>query len=88
MTEPQTLKKGFRWGRFAATFIIILVIAELGGRSDRNVSERSFQVSYEIGRAFGALILALLVYAIDSLILRKRQKGKGGSADSRRDRRQ
>ena len=76
MANSDKPGKKFRWKRFIVTFIIIGIMAELGGRENKSPVEPSLQIANEVGRVLGVLIFSLVVYGIDSLILRRRRKMK------------
>jgi hypothetical protein len=74
MADANAGKPAFRWKRFAVTFLVVLVLMEVGGRTERGPAEPSMGVAYEIGRVFGAAVIVLVIYLIDSAILHKSPK--------------
>ena len=78
MADSVKEKRGFRWGRFAVTFLIIAAIFGLGHLASRKAEEPLPQgllaVSSAAGQLFGILVLTFIVSGIDSLILRRRAK--------------
>jgi len=81
--KPQASKKQFGWGRFIVTFIIIYYIELWAGVTGTPpgtllvplATEEQRNVAW-FGRILGVLFLSLIVYGIESLILRRCQKSK------------
>ncbi len=76
MTKGSNAKEGFRWGRFFLTLLIVGLFGELGGRGEGAVSDPGLRMAREIGRLVGVLLVTILIYALDSTILRRRQGGR------------
>ena len=84
MAEEGKSRMKFRWKRFIVTLIVVSVFVAIGDLTKAPPvvpTDPSADSSAEkLGAGFGIIIVTLIIYGIDSLILRRRERIKAASS--------